>query len=378
MVPSPPACYHQSMNTVISPDDESRWTAVLERDPGADGRFVYAVASTRIYCRPTCPSKRPNRRQVRFFRSPTEAESEGYRACRRCLPREEERAAVRRVREARSYLDHHLDETVTLVRLGRAVGMSPYHLQRTFKQLTGMTPREYASGRRVDRMKARLKGGETVSRATYEAGFSSPSRAYDHARRRMGMTPAVYRKGGRGLVIRYTVVDTDTGALLVAATDRGVCAVMLGDAPVALVAELEREFPAAAIEHADGVLAGWTAAVVERVEGKGDATVPLDLRGSAFQRRVWDALQRIPRGATRTYAEIAREIGQPTAARAVAGACASNRVALVIPCHRVIREDGGLGGYRWGIERKRELLTREKAAAAAAPGCRPAPASSPR
>jgi AraC family transcriptional regulator, regulatory protein of adaptative response / methylated-DNA-[protein]-cysteine methyltransferase len=349
------------MITATAMDDEIRWTAVLERDPGADGEFVYAVASTRVYCRPTCPSRRPNRRQVRFFRSPAEAEAGGYRACRRCTPREKEQAVMRLVREARSYLDHHLDETVTLVRLGQAVGMSPYHLQRTFKRLTGITPREYASGRRVDRMKSQLKKGQTVSGATYDAGFSSPSRAYDHSLRRLGMTPAAYRTGGRGIVIRYTVVDTSAGAVLVAATDRGVCAVTLGDAPAAFEAELRREYPAAQIERADGALAEWTAAVVGRVEGKDGAQVPLDLRGSAFQRRVWDALQRIPRGTTRTYGQIARELGQPTAARAVAGACASNKVALVIPCHRVIREDGGLGGYRWGIERKRELLKREKA-----------------
>jgi AraC family transcriptional regulator of adaptative response/methylated-DNA-[protein]-cysteine methyltransferase len=264
------------------------------------------------------------------------------------------------VREARAYLDHHLDETVTLVRLGQAVGVSPYHLQRTFKRLTGMTPREYASSRRVDQMKSQLKQGQTVSRATYDAGFSSPSRAYDHSRRRLGMTPATYRNGGRGMVIRYTMLDTNAGALLVAATEQGVCAVTLGDAPAALEAELRREYPAAQIERADGALAEWTAAVVRRVEGKDGAQIPLDLRGSAFQRRVWDALQHIPRGTTRTYGQIARELGQPTAARAVAGACASNPVALVIPCHRVVREDGRLGGYRWGIERKRELLKREK------------------
>ena len=349
------------MTTSHSPNDDSRWNAVLARDPGADGQFVYAVASTRVYCRPTCPSRRPHRRQVRFFRLPVEAEAGGYRACRRCHPREAEPAAARRVREARAYLDHHLDETVTLVRLGRAVGMSPYHLQRTFKQLTGMTPREYASGRRVERMKTQLKRGESVSRATYEAGFSSPSRAYDHTRRRLGMTPATYRDGGRGIVIRYTVVETGAGPLLVAGTDRGVCAVTLGNTTAALETELRREYPAAQIERADGALAEWTRAVVARAEGKDGARVPLDLRGTAFQRRVWDALQRISRGATRTYGEIARELGQPTAARAVAGACASNRVALVIPCHRVIREDGGLGGYRWGMEKKRQLLSREKA-----------------
>ena len=341
-------------------DEENRWTAVLNRDPGADGRFVYAVASTRIYCRPTCPSRRPNRRQVRFFPTPVEAEQKGYRACRRCHPRQPEQAAERRVREATVYLDRHLDETVTLERLGLAVGMSPYHLQRTFKRLTGMTPREYASGRRVDRMKTQLKKGDTVSRATYDAGFSSASRAYEHSQRRMGMTPAAYRDGGAGVLIRFSVADTSAGALLVAGTDRGVCAVTLGDDAATLEAELRREYPAAEIERADASLADWTAAVVARVEGRDAARVPLDLRGTAFQRRVWDALQRIPRGSTRSYSEIARELGQPTAARAVAGACAGNRIAVVVPCHRVVREDGGLGGYRWGVERKRELLKREK------------------
>ncbi len=360
MVPPRAGCYHPFMMMSHTADDEGRWAAVLERDPGADGRFVYAVASTRIYCRPTCPSRRPNRRQVRFFRSPADAEAGGFRACRRCRPREAEQGTVRRVREARAYLDQHLDETVTLVRLGRAVGMSPYHLQRTFKRLTGMTPKEYASGRRVDRMKAQLKKGETVSRATYEAGFSSASRAYEHTRRRLGMTPGAYRDGGRGIGIRYTIVNSDAGALLVAGTDRGVCAVTLGNDPVALEAALRREYPAATIERADDRLAAWTAAVVARIEGKDGGKVPLDLRGTVFQRQVWDALQRIPRGTTRSYGEIARGLGQPSAARAVAGACARNPVAVVVPCHRVIREDGGLGGYRWGMERKRKLLEAEK------------------
>lgn len=361
-------------------DEESRWMAVLNRDPGGGGKFVYAVASTRIYCRPTCPSRRPNRRQVRFFPSPADAENEGYRACRRCRPREAEQAAERRVREATAYLDRHPGETVTLERLGRAVGMSPYHLQRTFKRLTGMTPREYASGLRVDRMKTQLRKGDAVGRATYDAGFTSSSRAYEHSQRRMGMTPAAYREGGAGVLIRFSVVDTSAGALLVAGTSRGVCAVTLGDEARALEADLRREYPAAEIEPADAALAEWMAAVVARVEGRDAGQVPLDLHGSSFQRRVWEALLRIPRGSTRSYGEIARELGQPTAARAVAGACASNRVAVVVPCHRVVRADGGLGGYRWGMERKKDLLKREAAQVAGAPARdrHTSPASSPR
>jgi AraC family transcriptional regulator of adaptative response/methylated-DNA-[protein]-cysteine methyltransferase len=340
--------------------DAGRWAAVLGRNTAADGRFVYAVASTRIYCRPSCPSRRPNRRHVRFFSTPEAAEADGYRACRRCRPRETETDAVRRVREAQRYLDRHLDETVTLERLGAAVGLSPYHLQRTFKRLTGVTPRSYAGARRMERMKSRLKVGDSVSRATYDAGFSSPSRAYDQSRTRLGMTPGAYRQGGSGISIRFTIVDTALGAVLVAATGRGVCAVTLGDDARALEACLRAEFPAARIDPADDELRGWAGAVVRRLAGDEAERVPLDVRGTAFQWRVWEALQRIPHGTTRTYAQIARDLGQPSAARAVARACATNQVALVIPCHRVVREDGALGGYRWGLERKRALLDAER------------------
>ena len=333
------------------------------RDTSADGRFVYAVASTRIYCRPSCPSRRPHPRHVRFFDLPQEAEAEGYRACRRCHPRDPETSAGRTIRAAQSYLEQHLDETVTLERLGREVRMSPYHLQRTFKRLTGTTPRGYASARRVEQMKSRLKEGKSVTRATYDAGYSSPSRAYDDSRARLGMTPATYRRGGEGVRIAYAVVPTEAGQLLVAGTERGICAVTLGDDAEALEASLRAEYPAAKIERGDGELDAWTRAVVDHLEGVGGAErLPLDLRGTSFQREVWETLQRIPRGATRSYTEIARELGRPAAARAVAQACASNRLALVIPCHRVVREDGGLGGYRWGIERKRALLERERSA----------------
>ena len=343
------------------PVEDWRWAAVLDRDAAAEGRFVYAVASTRIYCRPTCPSRRPNRRQVRFFPTAAAAETAGYRACRRCRPADGEPDAVRRVRAARQYLDEHLDETVTLDRLGRAVGLSPWHLQRTFKRITGVTPRAYAGAQRMERMKARLKQGDSVTRATYEAGYSSPSRAYDGTRAHLGMTPGAYRRGGRGIRIRFTTVSTALGQVLVAATDRGVCAVTLGDEAAALEAALRREYPEATVERSDEELHGWAGSVVARMAGDEAERVPIDVAGTAFQRRVWEALQRIPRGSTRSYSEIARELGQPSAARAVARACAGNRLAVVIPCHRVVREDGGLGGYRWGVDRKRELLAREAA-----------------
>ena len=367
-------------------DDESRWTAVLDRDSAADGRFVYAVASTGIYCRPSCPSRRPRRAQVSFYPTPADAEAAGFRACRRCAPGRGETDARRRVREAREYLERHPDDTVTLEQLARVVGLSPYHLQRSFKRTMGLSPKAYASNLRMDRMKAGLRAGETVTRATFGAGYTSLSRVYDEAPSRLGMTPGEYRRGGQGVHIRYTVLATDLGALLVAATDLGVCSVKLGDEASALETELRREYDAARIDPDDAELAGWAGEVVRRLEGEERATVPLDVRGTAFQHRVWEALQQIPAGATRSYSQIAREIGQPTAARAVASACADNRVALVIPCHRVVREDGGLGGYRWGVERKLEILRREGAElnrqpadeAAPAPARRRGQASSPR
>ena len=258
-------CYHPSMILDASPTETGRWAAVLDRDAAADGQFVYAVSSTGIYCRPSCPSRRPNRRNVRFFSTPDAAEADGYRACRRCRPRQAETDTVRRVRSAQRYLDQHLDERVTLERLGDAVGLSPYHLQRTFKRVTGVSPRAYAGARRMERMKSRLKQGDTVSRATYDAGFSSPSRAYDESRARLGMTPGAYRNGGRGVAIRFTTMDTALGVVLVAATQRGVCFVALGDETGALEAGLRREFPAAQVERADDDLQRWAGAVIARL-----------------------------------------------------------------------------------------------------------------
>jgi AraC family transcriptional regulator of adaptative response/methylated-DNA-[protein]-cysteine methyltransferase len=341
--------------------DELRWEAVLRRDSLQDGEFVYAVSSTGVYCRPSCPSRRPLRARVSFFETPGEAEAAGYRACRRCEPRDDQTSATRRIHAAREFIDQHPDEKVTLGRLGQIANMSPYHLQRTFKRLVGVSPKAYASARRMERMKLRLRSGDTVSRATYEAGYGSGSRAYEHARSRLGMTPGRYRKGGRGLHIRYAVVPNHLGHVLVAATDRGLCAVLLGDDAPNLEAALRQEYPAATLEPTDGELKDYASRVIEHMAGAEATALALDVQGTAFQWQVWDALRRIPAGETRSYRAIARELGRPAAARAVARACASNRLALVIPCHRAVRETGDLGGYRWGIERKRQILQQEQA-----------------
>jgi AraC family transcriptional regulator of adaptative response/methylated-DNA-[protein]-cysteine methyltransferase len=238
--------------------------------------------------------------------------------------------------------------------------MSPYHLQRIFKRVVGVSPKAYANARRMERMKSRLKQGDTVSRATYEAGFGSGSRAYEHAWSGLGMTPGRYRNGGRGLAIRYALRASDIGHLVVAATERGLCAVMLGDDPVRLEAALRQEFPAARLDRNDAELEEYSSRVLNLLTGEQSENLPLDVEGTVFQWQVWNALRRIPRGETRSYRALARELGKPAAARAVAGACASNRLALVVPCHRAVRETGGLGGYRWGVERKRRLLERER------------------
>ena len=340
--------------------DESRWQAVLGRDQSQDGSFVYAVASTRIYCRPSCPSRRPNRGQVSFHASPDEAEAAGYRACLRCEPRTSARTVQRQIEQARQYLDQHASETITLEHLSSVVGLSPFHLQRTFKRVVGLTPKAYATARRLELMKTRLRNGDTVSRATYDAGYGSGSRAYEHAQAGLGMTPGAYRDGGSGTRIRYALVPTAVGFLLAAVTERGLCAVTLGDTAEELEAGLKREYPAAAIERGDRELQATVEAILGQLSGGHGASPAFDLKGSAFQLQVWEALRRIPAGETRSYQSIARALGRPTAARAVARACASNRLALVIPCHRAVREDGGLGGYRWGLERKRRLLEEER------------------
>jgi len=348
--------------TVPVLDGDEAWRAVERRDPRFDGRFVYAVRSTHIYCRPSCPSRRPLRARVTFYAAPDAAEADGYRACKRCQPRDElASAAAVAVERARQLIEQHPDQVVTLGTLAAKVGLSPFHLQRTFKRLLGVSPRQYQDALRVTRLKSRLRAGDTVSRATYEAGFGSSSRVYERSDNTLGMTPAAYRRGGAGMHITYTIVDSPFGKLLVGATDRGVCAVALGDGDEALTRALRADFPRAQIERADEVHRDWVEDIVGHIGGGNlGLSVPLDIQGTAFQQQVWALLRKIPPGRTRSYSEIASELGNPRAMRAVAQACASNRIAVMIPCHRVVRNDGALGGYKWGVGRKRTLLDRER------------------
>jgi AraC family transcriptional regulator of adaptative response/methylated-DNA-[protein]-cysteine methyltransferase len=339
-------------------DPEAAWTAVLDRDPRFDGRFVYAVETTGVYCRPTCPSRRPARRHVRFYPAPAAAEEAGFRACLRCRPKDGETPAAAAIERARAFLEAHPEEAITLARLGNEVGLSPSHLQRAFKAVHGISPKDYARARRAQRFKAEVRRGRSVTDALYEAGYSSGSRLYEDAGPRLGMTPAAYRRGGQGVRIAYAIAASAVGRLLVGATDRGVCVVQLGESDAALEDSLRREYPKARLDRDDDALSGWLAAVLGALRGE-TRTVPLDLDASAFERRVWKELQRIPFGSTRSYADVARAVGRPGAARAVARACARNPVALVIPCHRVVRSDGSVGGYRWGAARKQRLLEAE-------------------
>jgi AraC family transcriptional regulator of adaptative response/methylated-DNA-[protein]-cysteine methyltransferase len=346
---------------------ETAWQAVSTRDRRQDGRFVYGVTSTRIYCRPSCPSRRPRRDRLRFYATPDEAEAAGFRACKRCRPRETgaATAAEQAVRRALAHLDLHPEERASLTNLARVAGLSPFHLQRTFKRLVGLSPREYAAARRADRLRNGLRATSTVSRAMYEAGFGSSSRLYEGAPRLLGMTPGAYRRGGAGMEIRYTVVESAYGRLLVGATDRGVCSVILGDRDATLVRNLAAQFPSATrsrVDDGDAWLAGLVRRVAEQVKRPTAMDgIPLDLHGTAFQYRVWEALVAIPPGETRTYTDLARQVGKPRAVRAVASAVAANKLAVVVPCHRVIRSDGSLGGYRWGLPRKAALLEHEHA-----------------
>lgn len=347
------------MQTISNPDQ--LWTQVLERDFNADGRFVYAVKSTGIFCRPSCPSRRPRRELVEFFNSPTQARDAGYRPCRRCTPTERS-PQVQRVEAARRYIDENLDTGISLSAVARHVGASPFYFQRTFKRILGISPRQYQQARRAGKFKSALQGEARITDAIYEAGYGSSSRAYESIPAQLGMTPSAFRRNGQGAAIRYTILSTDLGKLLVATTTRGLCSVRFGETDAALVRELRREFDAAAIERDDRSLQPLAAEIQQLLRGTPNASrIPLDIRGTAFQQMVWDALRRIPRGETRSYSEIAKAIGNPKAVRAVAGACARNPVALVIPCHRVVEKNGGLAGYRWGAKRKAALLRSENA-----------------
>jgi AraC family transcriptional regulator of adaptative response/methylated-DNA-[protein]-cysteine methyltransferase len=344
-------------------DADPRWIAVRTRDRRFDGVFFYAVRSTGIYCKPSCAARRPDPRRVDFFAAAAAAEAAGFRACRRCRPREAGRgdAAVALTRRACALLHEETEGKPTLAALARRLGVEPQRLQRAFRRTLGVTPREYVEARRWGALKRGLRGGHSVTRALYDAGYGSPSRIYESAGGRLGMTPAQYGRGGRGMRIGYRVVVSPLGRLLVAATPRGVCMVSLGDSDRALVAALRDEYPAAEVRPEGARLARWIAPLARSLGGgAAPPDVPLDVRATAFQGRVWRALRAIPRGQTRTYGEIARSLGRPGAARAVGRACASNPVAIAIPCHRAVGENGSLTGYRWGVERKRRLLASER------------------
>lgn len=375
-------------------DEREAWAAVLERDTAMDGRFVYAVRTTRIFCRPSCPSRRPRRENVSFLANASTAVAAGYRPCRRCRPDETQpapSAAARAVERARALIEAHPEAPASLDELARQVGLSPHHLQRTFTRIVGTSPRRYAAALRADRFKTELREAPSVSRATFDAGFGASSRAYDAAAAHLGMTPAAYRRGGRGVHIRYAIAGTPIGRILVAATARGVCAVTLGDDDTALEAALAAEYPEAVRERLEGAalradadLSRWLASAV-RAAGTPPAAdvphardadvpplgdVPLDVQGTPFQDRVWRAVRAIPPGEVRSYTDVAAAVGAPRAVRAVASAIASNRVALMVPCHRVVPKGAratttgcaALGGYRWGAERKARLLEQERAA----------------
>jgi AraC family transcriptional regulator of adaptative response/methylated-DNA-[protein]-cysteine methyltransferase len=356
--------YNSSMlNMNLSLNNDQLWQAVVAKDARFDGQFVFAVSSTGVYCRPSCPSRRAHRERVQFFDLPEAAEQAGFRACLRCQPR---RARVldpqiELVQRVCRLLDETENDTPKLAELASHAGVSVFHLQRTFKRVMGISPRQYLAARKFGNFKALVRKGESVTTSLYESGFNSSSRLYEYASEELGMTPATYSRGGRGVNISYTIVDSTMGRLLVAITERGVCAVRMGDDDAALEKDLRVEFPEGQITRDDSALREPVKKILNHLDkNEPRLDLPLDIRSTAFQRQVWEKLRAIPYGQTVSYGDVAKALGKPAAVRAVGRACATNPVALVIPCHRVVREDESLGGYRWGLERKKRLLERER------------------
>jgi AraC family transcriptional regulator of adaptative response/methylated-DNA-[protein]-cysteine methyltransferase len=344
-------------------DIETFWQAVLERDSSMDGRFVFAVDSTGVFCRPSCPARRPKRQNVNFFETIFDAQTAGYRACLRCKPdqavvNEQRRQLAERACEIlQEYVNESTDQSLSLNELAERLDVSPYQLHRAFKENYGITPKQYTSSQRLSRFKESVRSSKTVTDALYDAGYGSSSRLYEKSSARLGMTPASYRKGGKGAKICYSIQSCELGLLLTAATDRGLCAVRFGENESKLIQELKNEFPQAELVRDEKSLKDWSGVVNDFVQAKNvSKNLPLDIQASAFEWKVWNHLRSLHAGETRTYGEIARAIGQPTASRAVARACAANPVAVVIPCHRVVPASGGTGGYRWGSDRKKKLL----------------------
>jgi AraC family transcriptional regulator of adaptative response/methylated-DNA-[protein]-cysteine methyltransferase len=353
----------KNLELAAATERDPRWPAIVARLAAADGTFVYSVRTTGVYCRPSCGARRARPENVRFHADPAEAERAGFRPCRRCRPDQASRAEQHAALVVAACRAIETAEPVpTLDALAAEAAMSPFHFHRVFKAITGLTPKAYATAHRGRRVRAELAKRGPVSAAIYDAGYGSSGRFYDEAGAQLGMRPAEYREGGVNAEIRFAIGQCSLGAILVARSARGVCAIHLGDEPEVLVRELEDRFPHATLIGGDPDFEALVARVVGLVESPGvGADLPLDVRGTAFQQRVWRALREIPAGSTASYTEIARRIGAPTAVRAVARACAANPLAVAIPCHRVVRTDGGLSGYRWGIERKQALLGRERA-----------------
>ncbi|MEO8499888.1 MAG: bifunctional DNA-binding transcriptional regulator/O6-methylguanine-DNA methyltransferase Ada [Vicinamibacteria bacterium] len=343
--------------------EEDCWAAVVHRDARADGVFYYSVRTTGVYCRPSCAARLARRENVRFHASTEDAEAAGFRPCKRCRPNERPLAARRAEAIAQACrLIEEAEDAPDMDTIAAAVGMSRFHFQRVFRTITGLTPKAYAVAHRANRVREQLKRSPTVTDAIYEAGFNSNGRFYATADRMLGMKPTDFREGGSNLVIRFAIGETSLGPVLVAASEKGVCSILFGDDPGALAEDLQTRFPKARLVGGDRSFEKWVAKVVGFVEApRLGLDLPLDIRGTVFQRRVWKALLEIPIGSTASYAEVAKKVGAPKSARAVAQACASNRLAVAIPCHRVVRNDGDLSGYRWGVERKRTLLSREGA-----------------
>ena len=342
------------------------WHAVVKRDRSLDGMFVFAVSSTGVFCRPSCPARRPQRQNVQFFEHATAAEQAGYRACLRCRPKAvngNPQSAL--VRAMCRYIEQNIEDRLTLGVLATKFRRSAFHLQRMFKSVLGVSPKAYIDACRFRQVKQNLQAGHNVTTSLYAAGYGSSSRLYERTASQLGMTPEKYRRGAMAAVVRFTIAPSPLGRMLIAATDKGICAIQFAGSDEELQQGLMREFPFASRKRDDAALAEWRVSLEQLLNGQQPyPSLPLDIRATAFQRRVWEHLQRIPRGETQSYSVVAKKLGMPKATRAVARACATNPVAIAIPCHRVVREDGDLGGYRWGIDRKEQLLEMEKGAGA--------------
>jgi AraC family transcriptional regulator of adaptative response/methylated-DNA-[protein]-cysteine methyltransferase len=339
---------------------ERRWQAVLARDAKQDGKFFYGVTTTGIFCRPTCPSRRPAEKNVIFFDDTQQAAHSGYRPCMRCRPLAADGDPTRAlVRKLCAYIDANLEEPLSLATLARQFSLSPFHLQKTFKAALGISPKEYVDARRLRLLKNDLRSGQSVTTALYDAGYSSSSRVYERATAHLGMTPDKYRRGAVAVPIHYTTASTPIGRMLVARTPEGICSIAFGSTDDELETGLRREYPFATRKRDDAALQSHVNSLIQQIDGGPATKLPLDIQATAFQRRVWKHLQSIPAGKTNSYSEVARAIGTPSACRAVARACATNPVAVAIPCHRVVRGNGEMGGYRWGAERKKNLLAAE-------------------